>query len=53
MITDPADPSTWVWPPPANQSLSPFESRTTTMLVWWSLLFISTVALVVCWTLWI
>lgn len=36
-----------------SQSLSPFESRTTTMAVWWSLLLISTAVLVVCWVLWI
>ncbi|WP_313675388.1 hypothetical protein [Mycolicibacterium sp.] len=37
----------------APQSLSPFESHTTTMIVWWSTLVISTTVLLVCWTLWI
>ena len=40
-------------PTVGKQSLSPFESRTTTMLVWWSLLLISTAVLIVCWVLWI
>lgn len=52
MTTDPVDPPAWARPP-GNQSLSPFESRATTMVVWWSMLLISTGVLVVCWTLWI
>jgi len=40
------------WPSPGPQSLSPFESHTTTMILCWSTLIIST-AVLVGWTFWI
>ncbi len=39
--------------PRKPQSLSPFESHHTTMVVWWSLLLISMAVLVACWIFWI
>ena len=33
-----------------DESLSPFESRKTTLVVLWSTLLISATALVICWT---
>ena len=35
------------------QSLSPFESRSTTLAVLWATLIIATMILVVCWVFWI
>lgn len=52
MALGPDHPAPWVCTPPgAPQSLSPFESRTTTLVVFWSTLLISSLLLVICWTL--
>ena len=52
MLLDPDERTPRSGPPPgAPQSLSPFESRTTTLVVLWSVLVISSLVLVVCWAL--
>lgn len=54
MASDRVNPPVRRCPPPgARQSLSPFESQTVTMVVWWSLLVASTAMLTLCWVLWI
>ena len=51
MLLDPDQTGPWVCAPPgAPQSLSPFESRTTTLVVLWSTLLVSCLLLVICWT---
>lgn len=35
------------------QSLSPFESRSTTLAVLWATLIVSTMILMVCWVFWV
>ena len=35
------------------QSLSPFESRSTTLAVLWATLIVSSMVLLVCWVFWI
>lgn len=51
VLSDRGEPPLWICPPPgAPQSLSPFESRTTTLVVLWSTLVLSTALLVICWT---
>ena len=50
MLGEPADRPVWICAPPGSpQSLSPFESRTTSLMVLLSTLVISSMLLVVCW----
>ena len=47
-------PAAWVVPPPGTrQSLSPFESRATTMAVLWSVMLVSVMVLLVCLIVWV
>lgn len=47
-------PAGWVLPPPgARQSLSPFESRSTTLAVLWSVVLVSLMVLTVSWIFWV
>ena len=47
-------PVAWVVPPPgARQSLSPFESRATTMAVLWSVMLVSVMVLLACLVCWV